>query len=192
MAVEKLPSSNVSPDLSITHALTPEANDSPRQKTSIQYSCISSPTSHVDDVEASVMARFQILKSRGNNTKTSNVEEKQLPEVVDDGFSGKRNNWQIVGNQNGNKSFDVTVGSRLQNRGGQNKEDKVGSYLDDPQHETIKELHAGVTDDPTIQPYKNNRLRNQLASGSVSVSGWYDNSSSDWEHVLKDDFAWQN
>lgn len=182
--MEKLPTSHMFPDLSTIHESIPRANDSASPKKSVQYSCISSPRSHVDDAEASVMARFLILKSREDNTESCNVEEKQLPDFDDVGFSGKRN-------QNGNKSFDVTVGSWLQHRGGQSKEDKGVSFVDDPQLESVKEVHLSGTDDPTVQPYINSRLRNQIASIGVSASGWYDNSSSDWEHVLKDDFAWQ-
>lgn len=185
MAVEKLPSSIISPDLNVINTSTPEPNDNPWQKASVQYSCISSPTSHVDDVEASVMARFHILKGRGDNSNAISVE-KQLPEVVEVGFSRKRNQWQNIGNQFQNKTFDVVVGSRLQHHIGHNNEDKAGSDLDDPQNETMKEVHLRVTDDRIIQPYnRNNSLQNQLASGS----GCFDNNSSDWEHVLKDDFA---
>lgn len=178
--------SKVSPDPNITHTLIPEANDSLLPKTSINSAATSKSNAHVD-VEASVMARFQILKCRGNNSNIINVEEQELPDVDDAVFSGKGNDWPIIRDEIENKSFDVAVGPRFKNRAGNGGVvDEFGSYVDDEpeEDESEKEFHVFVTDDPVVQPCRNNGPPHSQLS-----SGWYYNSALDWEHVLKDDFA---
>uniref|UniRef100_A0A5B6ZGU9 Uncharacterized protein n=1 Tax=Davidia involucrata TaxID=16924 RepID=A0A5B6ZGU9_DAVIN len=163
-AVEKLPISEVSPEPNITRKLTPESKDSPIPNASTQDSPVSSTTSHVDDVEASVMARFRILKCRGDNSNSMNMEGQQLPGVVDDAaFAGKRNCWPSIGYQSEGRILDVELEPFIQ-----------------------RHHRVCVMDDPVTRSCRNNRLGNQLPSG------WRDSSSSDWEHVLKDEFPWQN
>ncbi|KAA8540104.1 hypothetical protein F0562_026796 [Nyssa sinensis] len=298
-AVEKLPSSDVSPNPNITHRLTPEAKDSPIPDTSPLDSPISSTTSR-NDVEASVMARYQVLKFRGDSSNSANTEG-QLPEVVDAAFEGKRNCWPFVGDQSEGGILYVELEPHLEHHTGRTRfdrlrvqmnqmdkckshnakdvledtraveklpssivlpdsyiahrltpeakdrpipdtstldspissttgyvndveasvmvretaghlletnrrvgfwmlnlephfeyhtcnrsEDKFGSYVDGSDYETVKELRECVTDGPVIQSCRNTRMGNQL------LSGWYDNSSSDWEHVMKDEFLPQN
>lgn len=115
MAVDKIPSSNAPPGpiLHIATRSTPEANDSPKQKVPVQSICISSPRSDAKDVEASAMARFQILNCRGDNINTSNVEEKCLPDVLQADATDSGSLCKSFGRQSGRKSFDVAVGSRV-------------------------------------------------------------------------------
>ncbi|XP_017258863.1 uncharacterized protein LOC108227963 [Daucus carota subsp. sativus] len=143
--IDKIPSSGEPPDRipNITNGSTPKANDSPKQKEPIQHN-ISSPRSDAKDVEASVMARFQILKRRGDNINTCNVEEKSLPYVTNSGFPCK-----IVGSQTGSKSFDVAVGSRIVHRNDHNSEKNLGSSQAGCQHEPVEGSAAYVTDNLT-------------------------------------------
>ncbi|KAA8533520.1 hypothetical protein F0562_031046 [Nyssa sinensis] len=183
---DPLPISGVSPDPDITHKLTTEAKDSPIQYTSIQDSPISSTTSLVDDVEASTMARFHILKCRGDNSNSKNMERQQLPEVDDAAFAVKRKCWPFVGYQSEGGILDVELEPLMQHHGGNHSGENFGFYIDGSDYETVKDFRACVTDDPVTQSCRNNRLENQLPSGC------YDSSSSDWEHVLKDEFPLQN
>ncbi|KAL1822335.1 hypothetical protein ACET3Z_009113 [Daucus carota] len=83
VVLKKIPSTNVcnDPPLDVASGSTPEANDILKQKASVP--CIPSTKSDVKDDEASVMARFQILKCRDDNiNNTSNLEVKSLPDVV--------------------------------------------------------------------------------------------------------------
>ncbi|KAK1366379.1 hypothetical protein POM88_041940 [Heracleum sosnowskyi] len=189
LVVESIPSSRVPPDTILNNAsgLMPNANDSPKQRAPVDCS-LSSLRSNAKDVEASVMARFKILKWRDDKVNTCNVEDKSLPHVVqadgtDIGFPCK-----IVESHTGNKSFDVAVGSRVRHHNDRKSEKNLGLSRDGRQHDAVEESNVYVSDDPTtIQPYIKFRPHNE----PDPRSGWYVNTSSDWEQVLKDDFAWQ-
>ncbi|KAK3042832.1 hypothetical protein RJ639_001105 [Escallonia herrerae] len=194
MVKDKILSSNVDPDPNITHSVTPESNDNQIPNIPVQNSPSTSSTSRVNDVEASVMARFQILKCRGDASDRVNVEKQHLTKAVDAATSSPVSEDQLAvgarlqcyagkGDCEKKNKFD----SELQWRTllGLDKRDSYMVNMDEP--ETVKEFPVCGTDDSVIRPtYGNNRLPNQLPSG------WYDNSSSDWEDVLKDDFAWQS
>lgn len=145
--------------------LTPKANDSPKQKEPIECSRSSSLGSDGKDVEASVMARFQILKWRGDNVNTCNAEEKSLPhalqaDVTDLGFPCK-----IIGSQTLNKSFDVAVGSHVRHHNDHNSEKNIGLSLDGRQHDAVKESSVYFSHDPTTkQPFRKIRMHNQPES----------------------------
>lgn len=105
----------------------------------------------------------------------------------------------VIGGEN--KSFEVAVRpprfKNLSSTAGGKKGDDVADEFrfddDDEPDESEKEFHVCVTDDPVVvqPPYysgNNNRPTPHL------LTAWYDynNSSLDWEHVLKDDFALHN
>ncbi|KAL8127667.1 uncharacterized protein LOC141721522 [Apium graveolens] len=128
--------------------------------------------------EDSVMARLQILKCRGDNINTSDVEEKSLPDVVQPEGTDVGVPWQIVGSQTGNKSFDVAVGSRVHSHSDHGNAKNVVSSPYDSKHETVKEFSVYASDDTTtIQSRRNISMHNELASGS----GWHKNTPSDWD-----------
>lgn len=190
MVVESKPSSSIPPETILNNAsgLTPKASDSPKQEEPIECSRISSLRSDAKDDEASVMARFQILKWRGDNVSACNVEEKSLPHVVEADVTDLGFPCKIVGSQTVNKSFDVAVGSRVRHHNDHNSEKNIGLSADGRQHDAVEESSVYVSDDPTTkQPFRKFRMQNQ----PELRSGWFENTSSDWEHVLKEDFAWQ-
>ncbi|KAK9292627.1 hypothetical protein L1049_020602 [Liquidambar formosana] len=176
MDAEKPSSSKFSPALNKDDKLAPQAKDSPIPDISVQDSPISSKTSHVDDVNDSVMARFHILKCRVDNSRSMDMDEQQLPEVVDLGFIGKKNCSPIISDVSWDGSLDMTMEDDLQHHTPNCTEDKL----------TVKESRLSVRDDTVIQSCATDRLGNQLPAG------YFDNSSSDWEHVLKDELGWSN
>ncbi|KAL8095619.1 uncharacterized protein LOC141688931 isoform X2 [Apium graveolens] len=189
LVVESKPSCIVPPNTILNGAsgLTPKANDSPKQKEQIECSRISS-LSDAKDFEASVMARFQILKWRGDNVNACNAEEKSLPHIVHADVTDLAFPCKIVGSQTVNKTFDVAVGSRVRRHNDHNSEKKIGLSTDCCQHDAVEESSAYVSDDPTSkQPFRKIRMHNQPESGL----GWYENTSSDWQHAQKEDSAWQ-
>ncbi|CAA2968188.1 Hypothetical predicted protein [Olea europaea subsp. europaea] len=141
--------------------------------------------SNGDDVEASIMDRFRILKSRNDNSKLINIEDEQHRKRDDFEHTGKKNLGPCTDDQCENLNVDLKP--YFSQRTGSLSEEKIGSFVDACGYEPGKELHLPVANDPVVaHSLTNDTRRNQFSSG------WYDNSSSDWEHVLKDDFAWKN
>ncbi|XP_059628920.1 uncharacterized protein LOC132271534 isoform X2 [Cornus florida] len=134
-----------------------------------------------DDVEGSAMARFQILKCRGENSSSGIMEEEQLPKEVDTGFTVNITRWPFIGVESEGGRSDVGLGPQLKHHTGDVSE-TFGPFVGSSDHETVK----AVTDDLVIQSCRNSKQWNQLPSV------WNDTASSDWEHVLKDEFAWKN
>ncbi|PSS32932.1 Sickle tail protein [Actinidia chinensis var. chinensis] len=179
--------SKVSPDSNATHKATPEAKDIPLSDNSLQDSPISSSTMLLDDIDSSALARFHILKCRDENSNSVSTEGRQLAEVAGAGFAGKRNHGRFIGDLTEGSSLDVFVGPYSQYFSGNNsKVDGCGPYTIPRDHETMKDFHVCATDDQVIQSCRKNGLGNRFPSG------WCDSSSSEWEHVLKDEFAYQN
>lgn len=145
---------------------------------SFQYFPIPGTACHTDDVEASVLARFHILKSRGIDDLDSNkMESELLPDVGDLGFAGSIE--QILISKD--TAEDAIPGVNMESLS-QHQVDNHGR-----EHLVVKDFHPCVVLDSTTQsPDSSSRLENQLAAG------WYDNCSSDWEHVLKEEFSGQN
>lgn len=144
---------------------------------------------HIDEVEASVMARFHILKARGiDDMDSSEMETKLLPKVVDIGFSGKRKQKPIE-----DPSEDVISGisSRLVSQ------HKVGNPPGEKLVDIVKEKLSGQNN---TKWGTNTMLENSCmiqSPGSIGLgnqfsAGWYDVCSSDWEHVLKEELSGQN
>ncbi|PIM99559.1 hypothetical protein CDL12_27942 [Handroanthus impetiginosus] len=139
--------------------LAPKAHDSSILKPTLQ----NTTSGHADDIDTSVMARFNILKSREDNMKPINTEEDQEPELLDGVHADS-----IMARLN-----------ILKSREGNSK-----SIMEEEQLETV---HGEFSDDPIIHSFDNSRMNNQ------NNWGWHDSSSSsEWEHVVKDDFSWKN
>ncbi|KAE9451760.1 hypothetical protein C3L33_16314, partial [Rhododendron williamsianum] len=175
---EKEPSSKVSPDWNITQKVTPEAKDNPMSDISIQDSSTSTITKSVDDVEASVMARLDILKCRGQSSNSEDAKGQRLTEVVDVGFAVKSNHFPFVGDRSEAGSLNLSDEFNLQNSCGNSKLDEFGPYI------SSSYMHS--SDDRVIGSGRKKRM------GSRIFSGWNDSSSSDWEHVLKDELQGLN
>ncbi|CAI9774216.1 unnamed protein product [Fraxinus pennsylvanica] len=142
--------------------------------------------SHGDEVEASIMDRFRILKSRNDNSKLINIEDEQQPKMDDFEYTGKKNLGPCTKDQSECENLNVDVKTHFPQRTSSLSEGKFGSFVDVSGYESVKEFRRSVRNDPMVHSLTNDMLRNQFSSG------WYDNSTSDWEHILKDDFAWKN
>ncbi|CAI9767760.1 unnamed protein product [Fraxinus pennsylvanica] len=130
-----------------------------------------------DDVEASVMDRFCMLKSRNDNSRLINIEDEQQPMKDDFEYMGKKNLGPCTQDQSEGENLNVDMKPYFPLRTGSLDEGNFGSFVDARGYESGKELHLPVTNDQVvIQSLTNDMLINQFSSG------WYDNSSSDWEH----------
>ncbi|XP_011075880.1 uncharacterized protein LOC105160266 isoform X2 [Sesamum indicum] len=134
------------------------------------------------DHTGSVMARFNILKSRENNSNLTRMEEEQRPQIVE----GEKYLGPYGCGQSEDETLNVAQKSHFLHQTGGVSEGKFGSCVDGAGCESPTKFHLSVMGDPIIQSFKNSRMIDQ------SSSGWRDSSSSDWEHVLKDDFSWKN
>ncbi|XP_021275439.1 uncharacterized protein LOC110410085 isoform X2 [Herrania umbratica] len=174
---DELSSSKLSLDTDAIDKLATEVKDSSTSSLRTQDSPAPGTACHTDDVEASIMARLHILKSRGIVDLDSNeMEQKPLPEVVDLGFAGKK--MQIPIDED--TADDQISGFNLESVSQNQVVDYAGEQL------VVKDFHPCVKHDCTIQSPKSARLGNQLSAG------WYDSCSSDWEHVLKEELSGQN
>ncbi|XWS50253.1 hypothetical protein CRYUN_Cryun12cG0072500 [Craigia yunnanensis] len=176
--VDELSSSKLSLDLD-------EVKDSSTPGLSSQDSPVLGTACHTDDVEASVMARFHILQSRGIDDLDSNeMERKLLPEVVDLVFAGKRKQIPIDKDTTEPIDKDATKdgisGVIVESVSQHQVANHAGEQL------VVKDFLLCVMHDSTIQSPGSTRLGNQLSAGC------YDNCSSDWEHVLKEELSGQN
>ncbi|GAV73269.1 hypothetical protein CFOL_v3_16755, partial [Cephalotus follicularis] len=156
--------------------LEPEVRNDPSTDTSIWGSSVSNVACYADDVDASVMARFHILKCRAGKSSSVNVEGQALPKMVDVGLAGDIKKWPIIKEAADDTVLDINVKPVLQHH----TANHAGENL------TMKEFYLQVKEDPVIQCSRSNGLGDQIGAG------WYDSSSSDWEHVLKEDLAGQN
>lgn len=155
---EKPSSSKFSPELDKVDKLVPQPQDIPTPEISVHDSRILSKTSHVDNVEDSVMDRLRILKCRVDNlTPTVNVEDPEVPDVN----PGCDESWD--------ENFEAIMGHVIE-------------------HEKLKVKESSrLCDDRMIHSCWTDKLGNQLPAG------WCDSSSSsDWEHVLRDELPAQN
>lgn len=215
------------------------AHDGPSLGPTLPYVSVPSTSSHSDDVEASVLARFNILKSREGNI---NMEEEQKPEMVAADDSESLMATLLKSREENSKSIeekppqmiDGDMGSimarlsilklRDNTKMEEEKEkqpntidcDFAGekylrscirgqiedtlvvaqtphqtqgnfvSYGDVSGYESLNEYHLSVANDPIIRSFKGSMMIDENKSGS------HDSSSSEWEHVLKEDFSWKN
>ncbi|XWS61435.1 hypothetical protein CRYUN_Cryun07bG0125300 [Craigia yunnanensis] len=175
--MDELSSSKLSLDLDEVDKLATELTDSSTPGLQSQNSPVPGTACHTDDVEASVMARFRILKSRGiDDLDSSEMERKLLPEVVDLGFAGKREQIPIDKDTTEDGISDANLELVSQHQ----VANHAGEQL------VVKDFHLCVQHDCTIQSPGSTGLGNQLSAG------WYDSCFSDWEHVLKEELSVQN
>nr|GMC66866.1 uncharacterized protein LOC109149083 isoform X3 [Ipomoea batatas] len=137
-----------------------------------------------DDAESSVMARLNILKGRDGNFHSTYVGEEQYPDSADAMHSSHTKSGQsMYVKLPEEKILNATIVPLLHQRPGVSE---VGSYAADGSgKESMKEFQLSVANNPVQQTNRNNRV-------SMGSSTLYDTSSSDWEHVQNDDFAWQS
>ncbi|KAK6135165.1 hypothetical protein DH2020_031113 [Rehmannia glutinosa] len=187
----------VSPDpIKASELVGPKGHDGPIPNPTLHNVYISSPSGPADGFDASVMARFNILKSREDNPKPLNMEEEKQPEMVDGDHEGSiMARFNILKSREENSS-SICMGEEKQSKaidgekylGPCMSEDETlnvglklpqtSSYVHGAGYETLDEFHLSVTNDPIIHSFKNNRMINQ------NTLGWRDSSSSsDWEHT---------
>ncbi|KAL3846055.1 hypothetical protein ACJIZ3_003458 [Penstemon smallii] len=233
-----------SPDLS---KLTPKAHDVTIPEPSIPTTSFSSMTGHASDTaEASVMARFNILKSREDNLilKPMNVREEheqEQPENLDgDSVSSVMSRFNaLISREEKLKSINVEEQQQQQqpppetSLKDESEDEILGKYGSNPDGFGPFGYESGTNDSTVVHSLDHIKIINQCLKdesedeilgkygsnsdgfgpfGYESVpndstvvhsfdhvkiinqyyAGGRDSSSSDWEHVLKDDFAWKN
>lgn len=168
-----------------------------------------------NDAEDSVLARLNIIRQRGDNLNSSFTEEKKYPDMVakdaEDSVMARFNvlthrgdNLNLLHMEVKKDSHMVTAMEKLGLSKGEVSEDQranlviepyfyhhnvnvsegnVGSYVDDYGNDSMKQFLLSVADDPVV--HSNWKAR----QGNPHSSALYDNSSSDWEHVAKDEFV---
>ncbi|XP_042047090.1 uncharacterized protein LOC121792988 isoform X3 [Salvia splendens] len=171
----------ISPDSVIMSVLAPEPRfDTLPKPVSLEASA-SGASGHLNCVESSVLARFNILKSR---------EEQQRPEIVDckhaDSITARFNilksreeNSKLVGVDKENPPWAIPDEKRfwplVRGQSGDAGSGKFDSYF---QHAAGSVTKIAAS---------------HLEAISKNKPGWHDSlSSSEWEHVLKDDFSLKN
>ncbi|GFY84005.1 hypothetical protein Acr_03g0007790 [Actinidia rufa] len=174
-AVEKLLNSKVSPDSNITNKATPEAKDIPLSDNNLQDSPISSSTALVDDVEATALARFHILKCRDENSNSVSTDGQRLTEVVGTGFASKRNHDPFLGDLSEGSSLDVYVGYLSGNNSS-----KVDSKVSPDSNATHK-----ATPEAKDIPLSDNSLQDSPISSSTMLLDDIDSSALARFHILK-------
>lgn len=214
-------------------------NDGPSVGPTLPYVSVPSTSSHADDVDASVlarfnilksreeeqkpemvnddaesfMARFNILKSREENTKSIGIGEEK-PQMIDDdvGFIMARLNILKLRDNTkteeekqpntincdfaGEKYFrpcirgqledDTLVLAQANHQTANLSESNFVSHGDVSGYEPLNEYHLSVDNDPIIRSLKGSMTIDENKSGS------HDSSSSEWEHVLNEEFSWKN
>ncbi|KAJ6677444.1 hypothetical protein OIU85_010594 [Salix viminalis] len=168
-AMEKLPISKVSSDLSNAGGLTVEGKDSTKPDITKQDSPLPSSSNHAEDFEAAIMARLLILEHRDGCSSSLEMEERQ-PESIDIGYTSLRREVPMGKGGLKDRILDVNMEPVIQNYPADSAEDKS----------TVKEFRLFVNDDAEAQ-----------SSLTQPHAGWYDSCSSDWEHVLKEEIVEQ-
>lgn len=165
--VEDTSSSKVSHELKVDEVAPEKSDDGSIPELNIQDSPVASTTSIANPSEDSVLARFNILKSRVDNRSDMHAEGHLLDllENVDVGYTGKRNLRPIICKRSEDGSSDVKEQPVLQSHIAENNKGKFVA---------AKEFRLFVEDDPGTQYHRINRWPDQ-------------NSSSDWEHVMKEE-----
>ncbi|XP_068315059.1 uncharacterized protein [Pyrus communis] len=162
------------PDPKIS-AVAPNTSDSLMPEINIHDSPRSSTTDRGNDCEDSVMSRLQILKSRIDNSYMHS-EGQQLPETGGLGYAGMRNPWPFISKRSEGEGSELKEQPILQSHEAGSSEGNMVA---------AKEFHLFVGGPPT-----DNQKINR--PGNLLPAGWYDSSSSDWEHVMKEEVWGQN
>ncbi|KAM2281965.1 hypothetical protein ACFX1S_042489 [Malus domestica] len=156
-------------------AVAPNTSDSLLPEFKIQDSPRSSTSGQSNNCEASVTSRLQILKSQIDNSYMHS-EEQQPPETDGLGYAGKRNPWPFISKRSEGGSSELKEQPIFQSHESDSSE---GNMVDAEEFDLF-------VDGPPADYRKIN------SPGNLLPTGWHDSSSSDWEHVLKEEIWGQN
>ncbi|MCL7051111.1 hypothetical protein MKW94_020482 [Papaver nudicaule] len=172
--------------------------DSLNTKTTAKEACKTNNNDQVNDSEASVMARLNILKCRVDNLSCMSTEGSQPQGSTKD--EANTETAKKTHSQGGVSGTNVEIKARpiqLVDQG-VTKRSKLWPFIVvDETEDGISNLqgiqdvpYVGglcVPDESIIQSYIPDKFGRRVSAGS------YDSpSSSEWEHVLKDELTWQN
>ncbi|XP_060204010.1 uncharacterized protein LOC132632193 [Lycium barbarum] len=136
-----------------------------------------------NDAEDSVMARFNVLTYRGDNLNSPLTEVKKDLDMVAAGSAGTENLGLLKGEVSEDQRANVVIEPYFYYHSVNASEGKFGSYSDGSGCDSMKQFLLSVADDPVVHSNRKGRL------GNLNSSGLYDNSSSDWEHVARDEYV---
>ncbi|KAI3918312.1 hypothetical protein MKX01_041632 [Papaver californicum] len=167
-------------------------------KTTVKEASKANTNDQVNDIEASVMARLNILKCRVDNSSCMSTEGNQPQEYTSDVANTEtaKRTYSPDGASGANVDTEAQPIQVVEQ--GFTKRSKLWPFIVvDETEDEISDLQ-GVKDVPyvgslcvpgesIIQSYIPDKFGNRVSVGS------YDSpSSSEWEHVLKDELTWQN
>ncbi|MCD7461405.1 hypothetical protein HAX54_046050 [Datura stramonium] len=132
-----------------------------------------------NDAEDSIMARLNVLTHRGDNLNSPFMEVKKDLDVVAARSAGMENLGLLKGEVSEDLSANVVIEPYFYHHSVNASESTFGSYADG----SMKQFLLSVADDPVVHSSRKAGL------GNHHSSGLYDNSSSDWEHVAKDEYV---
>lgn len=141
------------------------------------------PDMVANDAEDSVMARFNVLTHREDNLNSPFMEVKKDLDMVAAGSAGMENLGLLKGEVSEDQRANVVIEPYFYHHSVNASESKFGSYADGSGYDSMKQFLLSVTDDPVVHSSRKAGL------GNHHSSGLYDNSSSDWEHVAKDEYV---
>lgn len=169
--VEEKSSPRLSPELSKFDKMASEAKDPPIIST--WDSVVSSPSNSTDDDEASVLARFHILRNRIDHLSNLNMDVGgQLPPQLDFSCVGGGKHLPMARNPSEDEVLDIKIERPVHYELANHLKDKL----------TVQEFHLNVKDDHIGHSLNNTNMpENQVAT-----------LSSDWEHVLKEELPGHN
>ncbi|KAM3319672.1 hypothetical protein P3S67_006872 [Capsicum chacoense] len=141
------------------------------------------PDMVANDAEDSVMSRISLLTLRGDNLNSPFMEVRKDLDMVAAGSAGMENLGSLNGEVSEDRSTNVVIEPYFYHQNVSANEDKFGSYADSSGYDSMKQFLLSVPDDPVVHSNWKARL------GNHHSSGLYDSSSSDWEHVAKDEYV---
>ncbi|XP_015070018.1 uncharacterized protein LOC107014564 [Solanum pennellii] len=143
------------------------------------------PDMVTNDAEDSVMARFNVLTRRGDNLNSPFMEVKKDVDMIAAGSADMENHGLINGEVSNDERANVVIDPYFYHHSINSSEgyNSFGSYTDGSGYDSMKQFLLSVADDPIVHSNRKARL------GNHHSSGLYDNSSSDWEHVAKDEYV---
>lgn len=138
-----------------------------------------------NDAEDSVMARLNILKHRGDNLNSLFMEAEKDPDMVAADNADMGNFGLMKGEIPKDQRANVVIEPYFYHPSVKASEgyDSIGCYANGSGYDSMKQFLLSVADDPVVHSNRKARL------GYPHYSGLYDSSSSDWEHVAKDEFV---
>lgn len=133
---------------------------------------------NIDNVDASIMTRFDILKCRDDMKGTNLVGEQAglLDAVYSDIMPSSKEQLEDGGSNLAVEPYSLKTGDVNQGH--------VGFHVGGSGYELVKDFFTSVPDVPVNQSSATHGQRNHFSLG------FNDNCALDWEHVLKDDVSW--